>query len=77
MMRGGQHWLNNKGSKDRELVINHLDGHREITTKTSLLRSLKYYYKTNIAFVEQNYSVFETIPTSYVVSSKLDSYEYY
>ena len=27
--------------------------------------------------MEQNYNVFETIPTSYQVSSKLDTYEYY
>ena len=77
MLRGGYHWANNNGSKDKELVINHLDGHKEITTKTGLLRSLKYYFKTTISYVEQNFSVFETMPASYVVSSKLDSHEYY
>ena len=31
--------------KNKELVVNHMEGHREITTKTGLIRSLKYYYK--------------------------------
>lgn len=38
-----------------ELVVNHLEGHRDLTTKTGLIRSLKYYYKDNVNFVETNY----------------------
>ena len=33
---------------ERELVVNHLENHREITTKTGLIRCLKYYYKDNV-----------------------------
>ena len=57
--------------------MNHLEGHREITTKTGLIRCLKYYYKVNTNFVENNYKEFDSIPVSYVVSSKLESTEYY
>jgi hypothetical protein len=60
-----------------ELVVNHLEGHRDLTTKTGLIRSLKYYYKDNVNFVEGNYQVFETTPTTFVVSSNLETYEYY
>jgi len=31
-----------------ELVVNHLENNREITTKTGLISSLKAYYKDNI-----------------------------
>jgi hypothetical protein len=60
-----------------ELVVNHLEGHRDLTTKTGLIRSLKYYYKDNVNFVEGNYQVFETTPTTFVVSSNLETYEYF
>jgi len=32
----------------KELVVNHLENNREITTKTGVIRSLKAYYKDNI-----------------------------
>ena len=76
-MHCGWRYLQDYGSAGKELVINHLEGHREITTKTGLVRSLKYYYKDNITFVENNYQVFDTTPTSFVVSSKLETYEYH
>lgn len=39
----------------KELIVNHLEGHREITTKTGLVRCLKFYYKDNVSFVDANY----------------------
>ena len=60
---------------DRELVVNHLENHRELTTKTGLIRCLKYFYKDNVNFIENGYTVFDTTPTSFVVSSKLETYE--
>lgn len=60
---------------DRELVVNHLENHREITTKTGLIRCLKYYYKDNVNFIENGYTVFDSTPTSFVVSSKLETHE--
>ena len=82
----------------KELVVNHLENNREITTKTGLIRSLKAYYKDNIQaskyhisqrlfltlcqliyvfIVEYGYQLFDTTPTTFVVSSNLDTYEYH
>lgn len=68
--------LEQEGNPNRQIVVNHLEGHRELTTKTGLIRSLKYYYKDTVHFIEQGYQVFDTMPTSFVVSSKLAEYEY-
>ena len=64
-----------QGSK--ELVVNHLENNREITTKTGLIRSLKAYYKNNIEAIQNAYGLFDTTPTTFVVSSNLDTYEYF
>lgn len=61
----------------KELVVNHLENNREITTKTGLIRSLKAYYKDNIHAIDNGYQVFDTTPTTFVVSSNLDTYEYH
>ena len=60
----------------KELVINHLEKVREITTKTGLIRSLKYYYKNNPNFAESEYHVFDTTPTSYVVTAGILTKEF-
>ena len=64
-------------SPQKQLVVNHLENHRDLTTKTGLVRSLKYYYKDTVNFIELGYQVFDTVPTSFVVSSKLETYEYH
>ena len=69
------HWAAD-GSRSKELVVNHLECNGEITKKTNLVRNLKTFYKSNVQYVEQNYQVFETSPLSYVVTSKLDTYEF-
>lgn len=61
----------------RELVVSHLENNREITTKTGLIRSLKIFYKDNQNAIENGYQVFDTTPTTFVVSSNLDTYEYH
>jgi hypothetical protein len=60
-----------------ELIVNHLENNREITTKTGLIRSLKAYYKSNPHAIENGYQVFDTTPTTFLVSSNLDTYEYH
>jgi hypothetical protein len=75
MVGAGQETLDFDTSN--ELVVNHLENNREITTKTGLIRSLKAYYKDNIQSIESGYSVFDTTPTTFVVSSNLDTYEYH
>jgi len=60
-----------------EFVVSHLENNREITTKTGLIRSLKGYYKHNQSTIDNGYQVFDTTPTTFVVSSNLDTYEYH
>lgn len=61
----------------KELMFNHLENNRELTTKTGLIRSLKNYYRDNIAAMDNGYQVFDTTPTTFMVSSNLDTYEYH
>ncbi len=61
----------------RKFLINHLENIRGITTKTGLVRSLKQYYKKNSEAIDCGYSVFDTTPTSFVLTSSLDTYEYF
>ena len=60
----------------KELIVNHLENNRELTTKTGLIRALKSYYKDQIAQTE-NYQVFDTTPTTFLLSSCMDTYEYH
>lgn len=60
----------------RDLVVNHLDNNREITTKTGLIRSLKAFYLDNLDANERGYQVFDSTPTTFVVNSNLDTYEF-
>jgi hypothetical protein len=60
----------------KEIVINHLENNREITTKTGLIRSLKAYYKEHPESKAVRYELYDTTPTTFVVSSNLDTYEY-
>jgi hypothetical protein len=46
---------NGDSDVQNELVVNHLENNREITTKTGLVRSLKAYYKDNIHAIENAY----------------------
>ena len=38
----------NQNEANDELVINHLENNKELTSKTGLIRSLKKYYRSNI-----------------------------
>ena len=60
----------------KEIVVNHLENNREITTKTGLIRSLKAYYKEHPDAKVVRYELYDTTPTTFVVSSNLDTYEY-
>lgn len=48
MQNAAENAGNQEFDASRELVVNHLENNREITTKTGLIRSLKAYYKDNI-----------------------------
>ena len=75
-MYKGQLYQEQMHCPSKNLVVNHLEKHRDLTTKTGLVRSLKYYYKDTVIFTEQCYTVFDTLPTSFVVSSNLETYDY-
>lgn len=61
----------------QELVVNHLENNRELTTKTGLVRNLKNYYKDHQGAIDSSYQVFDTTPTTFLVSSNLDTHEYH
>ena len=48
--------------------MNHFENTRGITTKTGLIHSLNKYYLTIDAAVRASYTVFDTTPTTYIIS---------
>lgn len=50
-------------------VFNHLEYVRCLTTKSGLVRSLKHYYSNNNVARQANYSVFSTMPTTFLLSA--------
>lgn len=68
----GYHKLNTRNQfMDEMLVFNHFEVLRDICTKSGLIRSLEYYYKTNKEARRANYSCFDTTPTTYLVTMGL------
>ncbi len=58
-------------------MLNHIDALKNITSKTGLLRSLRAYYATCEAALEQKYSIFDSMATSFLIEVDADSEEYY
>ena len=58
-------------------VVNHLIALNPILTKTGLVRSLSAYYKSHGPAVETRYSLFDSVPYSYILQPQLDDDEYY
>lgn len=54
--------------KNRNVLLNHFENNSLICTKSGLVRSLKHYYSHENAIYEQNYHVFETIPTTFIIN---------
>jgi hypothetical protein len=55
------------------LIFNHFEALRGICTKSGLIRSLKHYYETHKEAKSAGYAVFDTTPTTYLVT--LSNYE--
>ncbi len=56
------------------MIFNHFEVLRGICTKSGLIKSLRTYYEQHPEAIASNYSVFDSTPTSFVVSlSKGDS----
>jgi len=47
-------------------VLNHIENIKGLVTKTGLVKSLRKYYADNIEAVTYHYSVYDTIPTSFI-----------
>ena len=58
------------------MVHNHLENNREITTKPGLVRSLRNFYLQNDAAVMAGYQVYDTIPTSFIITALVEDLEY-
>ena len=53
---------------DDLLVFNHFEVLRDICTKSGLIRSLEHYYKNHKDAKACNYQIFDTTPTTYLVT---------
>ena len=54
------------------LVFNHFEVLRGICTKTGLIKSLQRYYETNSEAIASNYTVFDSTPTTFLISYSKD-----
>lgn len=59
----------------KPIFINHFENNRGICTKTGLIRSLQSYYTTHEPAVRANYTIFDTTPTTFVISRVSDDDE--
>lgn len=59
--------------KDKLVMLNHFENNNLIGSKSSLVRSLRHYYSHENSIYEQNYHVFETIPTTFIVNPNKES----
>jgi len=55
--------------------VNHFENNRGICTKTGLIRSLQHYYNSNQEAKNAQYTVFDTTPTTFVISRVSDDDE--
>jgi len=56
-------------------VYNHLSNHKELTTKTGLLKNLREYYSVNDSALSSNYQAFDTLPTSFLLTGQVEDSE--
>lgn len=58
-----------KASKARDvpIVYNHIEGLKQITTKTGLIHALKEFYESNPLSAEHEYTLFDSTPTTFII----------
>jgi hypothetical protein len=61
--------------KNNPFIFNHFEVNRGICTKTGLVRSLRTYYENLPAAVAAGYTVFDSTPTTFIVSRTSDDSE--
>lgn len=57
-------------------IHNHLDNHKEITTKTGLVKSLRAYYTSSEQALLNSYQIHDSIPTSFIIAAQVEDFEY-
>ena len=60
---------------NKGMFFNHFENTRGIGTKTGLIRSLQHYYLTKEEAVKASYTVFDTTPTTFIISRVSDDDE--
>ena len=58
------------------MVVNHIENHQVITNKIRLVNSLTKYYSSLPDANANNFGVFDCTPTTFVVTSGLDTQMY-
>ena len=68
---------NSQRERQKRLCIfyNHLDNHSLITSKTGIIQSLKQYYCRQTT-IDDRYNAWDTIPTSFILISGKENFEY-
>ena len=56
----------------QKLVYNRFESIKDICSKNGLIWSLRRYYHGVLGALEQDYTVFETTPRTFVIESYLD-----
>ncbi len=73
---GGYDKIDKRILKDsRPFLFNHFEILRGLCTKTGLIRSLKQFYKSNQEALQCGYQVFDSTPTTFLVSSNPEDHE--
>lgn len=59
------------------MIHNHLENHRLITTKPGLIRSLRQFYQTHEPAIHANYNVYDSTPTTFIITAQVEDLEYH
>lgn len=64
------------GENKKPLVYNHFENISVLSTKTGLLHTLREYYCFNREAKDANYSVEDTLPAAYIITSNPTDLEF-
>jgi hypothetical protein len=53
--------------KPGKSVYNHLENHKEITSKANLIKNLRIFYSSNESCISNSYHAHDSIPTSFII----------
>lgn len=64
----GYHRIDKRLAQKPQFIFNHFEVLHGICTKTNLIKSLRAYYEGNEHAKKEGYNLFDTTPTTYVIS---------